>query len=74
MEKEIKEGKQLTLTGITYWLNENFKKQSGNDFTTGDVQSYIRRGYLPKYLGNYIIVRDKKLSSVKIYNVIKKDE
>lgn len=72
-EENVKEKNTLTLTGMTHWLNENFKKQSGNEFTTSDIQSYIRRGYLPKYLGNYSIHRDKKFKDIKIYN-IKKDE
>lgn len=72
-EENVKEKKMLTLTGMVNFLNENFKKQSGTKFTTSDVQSYIRRGYLPKYLGDYSIHRDKKMTNLKIYN-IKKDE
>ena len=46
----------LTLVGIRNWLNEEFKiKKSGQIFKIEDVQGYIRRGYIPRYLGNYKI-------------------
>lgn len=64
----------FTLTGMVVYLNENFKKQSGKLFTTSDVQSYIRREYLPKYLGDFSIKRDKKFKDFKIYRIIQNDK
>lgn len=62
------------LTGLVRFLNESFKKQSGTDFSTTDVQSYVRRGHLPKYLGNIKIVPDKSVTDVKLYKIIKDEE
>ena len=70
MKENLNEVKLLSLTGITNWLNENFKKQNGEKFKTVDVQSYIRRGYLPKYLGDYSIKREKKIEQAKLYNIV----
>lgn len=62
------------LTGLTHFLNENFKKKNGKNFSARDVLSYIRRGYLPTYLGNYKIQTIvAKNCSVKLYKVIKNE-
>ena len=71
MKKEIV-AKQKTLTGIKIWLNETFnKKKSGVEFLLTDVQHYVKRGNLPKYLGNYSVVEDKSVEGVKLYKIIK---
>ena len=45
------------LTSLTEYLNNTYtKKKSGKEFKREDVQAYIRRGYLPKYLGNINII------------------
>lgn len=45
-------------TAIVRWLNDTFKeKKSGLKFTAQDVQGYVKRGRLPKYLGGNSIVR-----------------
>lgn len=62
---------QQSLTSMTEWMNECFVKQSGKLFTTGDVQSYIKRGHIPEYLGNHKIEREKRFKNVKLYKVIK---
>lgn len=44
--------KNVHLTQLTNWLNENKKKASGKKFTTSDVQQYIfKMQKLPEYLG-----------------------
>ena len=60
-----------TLTALTYWLNENYEKQTQKPFTTTDVQKYIERGNIPNYLGGNRIVKDSSISGVKLYKVIK---
>lgn len=62
-----------SLTGLVRYLNEKFKKQSGKQFTTGDVQQYVTRGSLPKYLGKISVVTDKSVSDVKLYNLVKNE-
>lgn len=43
---------------IVNWLNEKFKeKKSGLKFTAQDVQGYVKRGKLPRYIGGNSIVR-----------------
>lgn len=42
---------------IVEWLNKQFKKKNGSTFTAQDVQGYVRRGKLPKYLGGNRIVK-----------------
>lgn len=59
------------LTGLTNFLNENFKKKNGKQFSTRDVLSYVQRGYLPTYLGKYeiqTVVAEN--CSVKLYKVV----
>lgn len=73
--KEMSEKKEFltakrNLTGITKFMNETFKKQNGNPFTTGDVQKYIQRRRIPGYLGGNIIeICDSE--DVKLYNIVK---
>jgi hypothetical protein len=68
-EKSIKCG--LTLTKLTLYLNENFKKRSGRRFTTSDVQQYINiTQHLPKYLGKYRIDKDTSIDGVSLYNIV----
>jgi len=63
---------QKTLTGIKVWLNETFKqKKTGKEFLLNDVQNYIKRGYLPKYLGNFNVVPDNSVEGVKLYKILK---
>jgi len=61
----------ITLTFLVSYLNENYKKKTGKKFTISDVQSYIRRGHLPKYLGGNIIVLNSEIKCVKLYNLKK---
>lgn len=63
-----------TLTGLRDFLNKGFKgrKVNGKDFTVSDVQAYIKRGYLPRYLGSIDIVPFKleTVQGVKLYRLI----
>ncbi len=63
----------LTLTGLTDYLNENgFKKFSGKAFTTNDMFQYLRLGHLPHYMGgNKIDESDLKVSGIKLYSLRK---
>lgn len=60
-----------TLTVLTKFLNEVTVKKTGEKFTTTDVQGYVRRGRLPKYLGGQtIVLADNKIEGIKLYNII----
>ena len=61
--------KDLTLTRFRDYLNKNKVKKSGSVFTTGDIQGYITRGKLPKYLGGNIIETNSKIEGIKLYNL-----
>lgn len=57
------------LTTLTKYLNETYKKKkSGVEFRVADVQNYVRRGYLPRYLGNVTIVTLNNLPT-KMYKL-----
>lgn len=61
-----------TLTGLVSWMNERFScKESGSKFTVQDLQNYVRRGYIPKYLGGNLIVPGDAMRDVKLYNILK---
>jgi hypothetical protein len=60
-----------TLTVLTKFLNEVTVKKTGEKFTTTDVQGYVRRGRLPKYLGGQnIVLADNKIEGIKLYNIL----
>lgn len=60
----------LTLTQLTYWLNDRFKlKKTGKAFTVNDAKAYTVRKHLPKYLGYHRIEKSKKVKGVNLYNV-----
>lgn len=62
-----------TLTKLTDYLNKSeFKKNSGQKFTTNDVRQYIYLSHLPHYMGgNKIDESDVKVSGTKLYNLRK---
>ena len=63
--------KIYNLTTLTEYLNETFKnKKSGEPFKRNDVQAYIRRGYLPRYLGAQRIIQVKDLPG-SVYKLAK---
>lgn len=64
----------VTLQSIRGWLKENgFKKRNSKqkEFTLPDVWMYVRRGHLPRYMGNYVI-KEKSLpyTNKKLYTII----
>lgn len=71
--------REVTLSTLRDWLNENRKKREGetrSDFTINDVKAYCDRGQLPRYLGGN---RIEKVPSggdprVKVYNLIGNEE
>lgn len=61
----------VTLTVLTKFLNAVKVKKTGEKFTTSDVQGYVRRGRLPKYLGGQtIVLSDDKIEGIKLYNIL----
>lgn len=64
--------KEVTLTGLTQWLNENKKKQTGVAFTTSDTQQYAHKvGHIPLYLGgNEIEVNKRRNFKSTTYNLL----
>lgn len=63
--------KEVNAQGLMHWMNENFRKESGQKFTRNDIQAYITRGHLPEYLGgNEIVLIPKKYCTIKMYNVL----
>lgn len=67
-EETIQEN--LSLTGILKWLEETYKvKKTGEPFSLQDAQGYLRRGYIPKYLGSVLIEKmDNKYN--KLYKLV----
>jgi hypothetical protein len=69
--------KEVGLTGLTRWLNDNKKKESGKPFTTGDVQQYAdKTGNIPEYMGGNIVEKNEKpkkgvYDSRQTYNLLK---
>jgi len=70
--------KGKTMTGLMKWLNgeenKELKKKNGTAFTIGDVQGYVKRGYLPIEMGNNEIEKDETFKDIKIYNIVKNEK
>ena len=63
---------KTNLTRIVNFLKENqYKKKTGKEVGAEDVQNYIRRGELPKHMGNVKIEPCKEITCVKLYNLKK---
>jgi hypothetical protein len=63
--------KEVYLTQLTNWLNENKKKLSGKKFTASDVQQYIfKMQKLPEYLGGNKIVCVSEQKYKRTYNLM----
>lgn len=66
---------KFTLTALTDYLNQNFKKngyKQDDKFSVSDVQGYIKRGYLPSYIkkGYQIqIVKFLDIPGAKLYKL-----
>lgn len=58
---------KFTLTTLTKFLNENFEKKSigrtifSKVFTISDVQGYIKRGVLPFYLKEGVLINIERV-------------
>ena len=65
--------KEVSLTGLVAWLNENYKKQNGKEFTVSDVQQYVSKtGHLPIYIGgNNIVCHPKTRLKQQSYSILK---
>jgi len=63
MKKDVK----YTLTGLVDFCNQNYKKKNGTPFTSSDIQGYIDRGRLPKFVGDIDI---EKVSSNEIIGTV----
>jgi len=62
--------KNKTFVGLVKWMNEKYKlKRTGKPFKSSDIQSYIRRGNIPSYLGGNEIERVSEIEDVCLYNV-----
>lgn len=71
-----KEKKQMyTASGLKDYLIERFKtKKTLEPFTPQDIQNYIRRGYLPKYLGDIKIEETKGVRGIRTFKLIENDK
>lgn len=65
--------KEVSLTGLVAWLNENHKKQNGKSFTVSDAQQYAcKTGHLPIYMGGNNIQRHPKTRlKQQTYSILK---
>ena len=64
----------FTLVSLMGHLTDIVKlKESGEPFTPQDVQAYISRGYLPKYMGDWKIYTQasRAIGGKKEYKLIK---
>lgn len=59
------ENNEYTIQSLIKYLNENFKKKSGEKFNISDISQYFIRGYLPYRYGGQLITT-KKENGVKI--------
>lgn len=64
-------GQDFTTSALVDFLNEKYGgKKTGKPFTIGDIQQYIRRGFLPKSYGNCEIeVVENEQIGVKVIRV-----
>jgi len=72
MQNNVEVKERYNLTGLLLHMNQNYKKAGQKDFTMGDIQGYVRRGWIPNYLGGDLI-RCELISNVKFYSLYKRD-
>ena len=63
--------KDLNLINLTKYISKFYKKKSKKAITCADVQGYVKRKQLPKYMGGATIVENKEITSVKLYSIAK---
>ena len=61
----------FTSSALVSFLNEKYKtKKTGQVFTSGDVQQYLRRGFLPKPYGNHplqeIVIEEIGITLIRV--------
>jgi hypothetical protein len=57
-ELKLDKQKDFTTSALVDYLNKEYgSKKTGEKFKLGDVQQYLRRGFLPKNYGNHPISR-----------------
>lgn len=62
--------KNANLTGLTEFLNKNYKKKSGGRFSRRDTLGYIERGKLPSYMGGNLIIKEMNPNcSIRLYSI-----
>lgn len=78
--KIILKDNEYTVNEFKQWINQNFKKHANlgrkdgvgqkTFFSSQDIYSYIKRGYLPKHMGNYYITIEERngIRIIKIKN------
>lgn len=55
---KINEKTDFTTSALVEYLNKKFtSKKTGEPFNLGDIQQYLRRGFLPKKYGHHPIER-----------------
>lgn len=71
---ELKEGRDYTMSALVKALNKEYgSKRSGKEFTLGDIQQYVRRGFIPRlYGGQDIEVVENEKVGVKVLRLISK--
>lgn len=53
---ELNEKTDFTTSKLAEYLNDKYgSKKSGQPFKVGDIQQYLRRGFLPKAYGHHPI-------------------
>ncbi len=62
---------KATTSGIVQYLNENFTKKNGREFNRNDLTWFIKDGRLPRYLGNFEIVKnnENKYCTLNVYDI-----
>lgn len=57
-EITVNSSTDFTTSKLVDYLNDKYEsKKTGEPFTLGDIQQYLRRGYLPKNYGHHPIQR-----------------
>jgi hypothetical protein len=64
-------GMDFTTSALADYLNEKYKtKKTGQKFLIGDIQQYLRRGYLPRPYGHHpISIVENEQIGIKIVRV-----
>ena len=73
MKKYILEN--ASQSGLVRWLNDNYRKRNGREFTISDAVQYINvTGRIPSYIGGNKIEVVKNKYNSKSYNILSNGE